>query len=154
MGGLKPWLPAVFWAIVIFIFSTDTFSGSHTARFILPALRWLVPHASMKTLNHLHFLIRKGAHFTEYFIFSLLVLRGIRGERGGWKLRWALAAVALAACYAALDEVHQAFVPSRGPSAWDSLLDTSAAGAAQVMAWIWARWQAWRLDRSVQGRLP
>ena len=38
------------------------------------------------------------------------------------------------ACYAALDEVHQAFVPGRGASAWDSLLDTSGRGGGSGVA--------------------
>jgi VanZ family protein len=33
----------------------------------------------------------------------------------------------IAALYSALDEFHQTFVASRGPSAWDSLLDSTGA---------------------------
>ena len=105
----------------------------------MPILHWLMPYASAATLEQAHELLRKCAHFAEYFIFSVLLLRGVRGERRGWQLRWALAALALAAVYSAVDEYHQSFVPSRTASPWDSLLDTAGAAVAQVAMWWRAR---------------
>jgi VanZ family protein len=136
---LKPWLPAIAWAILISLASTDTFSSSHTSKIIIPVLHWLFPHASAEALDRLHFFIRKTAHFTEYFVFSFLLLRAVRGEQRGWQLRWAIAALAIAAGYSALDEFHQSFVPSRTASPWDSLLDTSGAAVAQIVLWLWFR---------------
>ena len=139
---LTPWLPAIAWAILISWASTDTFSASHTSQFIIAALHGLFPRASAETLDRLHFFIRKSAHFTEYFAFSFLLLRAIRGENRGWQLRWAIVALAIAAGYSALDEFHQSFVPSRTASPWDSLLDTTGAASAQVLLWIWFRFHA------------
>jgi VanZ family protein len=133
------WLPTILWAVLISLASTDAFSEAHTSLIILPILHWLMPHASAATLEHAHVFIRKGAHFTEYFIFSVLLLRALRGDRRGWQLRWALAALALAAGYSALDEFHQSFVPSRTASPWDSLLDTAGAATAQAAMWFRAR---------------
>lgn len=144
MRWLRQWGPAILWAALIWSFSTHFFSSSATEAIFIPLLERLFPQASEETLELIHFFIRKSAHFTEYFIFSLLLLRGIRGERQGWKLRWALATVAMAACYAALDEVHQMFVPERTASPFDSLLDSSGAVAAQILAWLYARWHARR----------
>ena len=67
----------------------------------------------------LHFLIRKSAHFAEYFVFGLLLLRTVRGEHQGWMLHWALIVLAITAGYAALDEFHQSFVPSRTASSFE-----------------------------------
>ena len=139
---LTPWLPAIAWAILISWASTDMFSASHTSQFIIPALHGLFPRASAETLDRLAFFIRKSAHFTEYFAFSFLLLRAIRGENRGWQLRWAIVALAIAAGYSALDEFHQSFVPSRTASPWDSLLDTTGAASAQVLLWIWFRFHA------------
>ena len=97
----------------------------------------MLPHASAETLELMHTLIRKMAHLTEYFIFSIFLMRGLRGKDCGWKLRWAIWAVAIAGGYAALDEFHQSFVPSRGPSAWDLLLDTTGAAFGQIVFWLW-----------------
>ncbi len=87
----------------------------------------------------LHFLIRKSAHFANYFLFGLLLLHGLRGETVGWRWRWALTAVAMAAGYAALDEFHQSFVPGRGAAAQDVLLDITGAAVAQAAARMWFR---------------
>jgi len=140
---LKPWLPVVAWAILISWASTDAFSTSHTSQFIIPALHWLFPHASADTLDRWRFFIRKIAHFAEYFVFSFLLLRAIRGEHRGWQIRWAIAALAIAAGYSALDEFHQSFVPSRTASPWDSLLDMTGAATAQVLLWLWFRFRFW-----------
>jgi VanZ family protein len=139
---LKLWLPVIAWAIVISWASTDAFSASNTSKYVIPALHWLFPHASAETLDRLHFFIRKSAHFTEYFVFSFLLLRAIRGQHRGWQVRWAIAALAIAAGYSALDEFHQWFVPSRTASPWDSLLDTTGAATAQVLLWLWSRFRS------------
>jgi len=131
---LKRWWPALAWAVVISLFSTGAFTAEHTSRIIIPILRWLLPHAASVTLAHIHFLIRKSAHFTEYFILSLLVLRGIRAGRPGTRFAWALVVIAIVACYASLDELHQRFVPGRTAAVGDVLIDTSGGVAAQLVA--------------------
>ena len=138
----KFWLPAIAWAILISWLSTDTFSSGHTSRYILSVLQWVLPHASGDTLEWLQFLIRKAAHFTEYFVFSFFLLRAVRGEHRGWQIRWAITALVIAAGYSALDEFHQWFVPSRTASPWDSLLDTTGAATAQFVLWLWLRFSS------------
>ena len=137
---LKQWLPAILFAILISMASTDSFSAQHTSTVIIPILHWLFPAASPETLERMHFFIRKSAHFIEYFVFSMILLRTLRGKQPGWHLRWALVALAIAAGYSALDEFHQSFVPSRTASPWDSLLDTTGAATAQVVAMVWSWW--------------
>jgi VanZ family protein len=134
---VRYWLEVFAWACLISSLSTDSFSSQHTSVFIIPLLRFLFPHAGPETLNLMHGFIRKMAHFTEYFIFSVLLLHGLRGKDRGWKLRWAIWAVVIAAGYASLDEFHQAFVPSRHASPWDALLDTTGAAVAQVVLSLW-----------------
>jgi VanZ family protein len=136
-AAAKNWLPAIAWAGVISSLSTDPFSSEHTSRFIIPVLRWLFPHWSNDTLELMHGIIRKSAHVTEYFIFSIFLLRALRGKNRDWTLRWAVWAVVIAAGYAALDEFHQSFVPSRTASPWDALIDTVGASAAQAVLWLW-----------------
>jgi VanZ family protein len=137
-----PWIPAIIWAVVISAASTDSLSSEHTAHFIIPALHWLFPSANQEALFRMHFFVRKAAHITEYFIFSLFLMTGVRGKNHGWKLRWAIWALAIAAGYSALDEFHQSFVPSRTASPWDSMLDTIGATCAQIVLWIWIKTHA------------
>ncbi len=139
MRWLRRYWPVLAWAVAIWTFSTEAFSFSHTSRFILPVLHWLFPQASAETLDWMHFVIRKSAHLVEYFILSLLVLHSIRGERKGWQWQWGLIAIAVAAGYAVIDELHQAFEPTRGPSLWDVGLDTFGAALAQMGAGWWSR---------------
>ncbi|HMD31662.1 MAG TPA: VanZ family protein [Candidatus Acidoferrales bacterium] len=132
INWLKWWWPALVWAAAITSFSTDAFSGEHTSRFILPALHWLFPMARLETLEFAHFVMRKAAHITEYFLLGLLLLRGVRAGRGGWRMEWTAITMAIAAVLAALDELHQAFVPSRGASMRDVLIDVCGAAIAQI----------------------
>jgi VanZ family protein len=136
---LMAWWPAIAWACVIFSFSTDAFSAKHTGAIFEPILRWLMPSLSKAQFETIHYFLRKSAHFTEYFVFCLLLYRGFRAGRRGWHWTWGVAALFCAAGYSALDEIHQAFVASRGASPYDSLLDSAGAFVAFAVLWLWFR---------------
>jgi VanZ family protein len=133
MRWLERWWPALLWAIVISTFSTGVFTSDNTSRIIVPILRWFFPYASQETLFLIHHFIRKMGHVTEYFVLSLLILRAIRAGKPGTHLGWALAAIAIVACYAALDEFHQSFVPGRTAAISDVLIDTAGGIGAQIV---------------------
>jgi VanZ family protein len=136
---LRAWWPALLWAAVIFSMSTDSFSAEHTASWIKLILGWIVPSLTENQFSAIHHLIRKSAHFTEYFIFCLLLYRAVRGDRQGWRWAWGIVALSCAAGYSVLDEIHQAFVASRTASPYDSLLDSIGAFAAFGALWVWFR---------------
>ncbi len=136
---LRAWWPALVWAALIFTLSTDSFSSDHTASVIVPIIHWFFPSLTHHQLENMHHIIRKTAHFTEYFIFYLLLFRGARSTRTGWRWTWGLAALSIAAGYSALDEIHQAFVVSRTASPWDSLLDSAGAFVASIVLFLWFR---------------
>lgn len=110
----------------MFFGSTDLMSSNHTARFIIPFLRWLDPGMSWVTIMRMQLLIRKAAHVTEYVILTGLLFRALRWSIAGF---WRRAAVALlpALIFAPVDEFHQSFVPSRSASPIDVLIDYSGA---------------------------
>jgi len=135
-AALRAWWPALVWAAMIFLLSTDSFSSSQTGLLFEPLIRWFCPSLTAKQFDIIHHIIRKCAHFAEYFVFFLLLYRGVRGSRRGWHWSWALIAWLIAAAYSALDEIHQIFVPSRGPSPLDSLLDSSAALIALLVLYF------------------
>ncbi len=134
MNWFGRWWPALAWAALISLFSTGLFTSENTGRFIIPILHWMLPHAPLDTLLSIHHYIRKCGHFTEYFILSWLLLRGIRAGRPETHLKWALLVIILAAGYASLDEFHQRFVPGRTAAVSDVFLDTTGGATAQVIA--------------------
>ena len=128
---LKYWLPVLLWMIVIFIMSTDYGAAAHTSRFLDPFLRWLMPRISDAGIARAHFLLRKTGHLTEYAILGMLLWRAWAqpkpGSRQPWQWKTALFALTFAAAYAAGDEFHQSFVPSRGASVQDVIIDACGA---------------------------
>jgi VanZ family protein len=130
---LRAWWPALAWSSLIFVASTDAFSADHTSHVIVPAIYWLFPHIGAENVELIHHVIRKCAHFVEYFIFFLFLYRGIRAGRREFHWSWGLIAWAIAALYSLSDEFHQIFVQSRGPSIRDSLLDSTGAFLALLI---------------------
>ncbi len=121
---LKYWSPVILWCAFIFYCSTDTFSASNTSLFFKPVMLWLFPGASPKLVQEAHWLVRKLGHISNYVVLSFLLMRALRGEkREKWEWRWAFWALVTVGIYALSDEFHQAFVPSRGPSLSDVLID-------------------------------
>lgn len=123
-SSLKLYLPLLLWLVFISIASTDEFSASNTSRIIGPLVLWFFPNTTSETLATIHFLTRKLAHFTEYFILGLLCARAFYGSLNR-KLHqhWFVLAIMVVALYAFADEYHQSFVPSRTSSIYDSLID-------------------------------
>lgn len=141
LDRVRRWLPALAWAGLISFFSTGWFTGDRTGAVLLPLLAAMFPHASPEELRAWHVLIRKVAHFTEYLVLSVLLYHALRTGRR-WQLRAALAALAVAAAYSALDELHQTFVMGRTGAASDSLVDITGATAGQLLIAAWARARA------------
>ena len=133
------WLPPVLWMAVTVWLSTDIASGEHTSQLLLPALRWLLPWATPGQLATVHRLLRKGAHLTEYAILAALWYRAFMRERNLSARAAAWTAFAISLAWAALDEWHQSFLPSRTSSAVDVALDGAGAALALVVDW-----RAWR----------
>lgn len=131
------WGVAIAWMGVISFLSSDAFSASNTSRYIDPVLRWLFPHLSTALLLLLHTLIRKGAHIGEFFVLGLLLFWAVRrGRPARWQRRWMATALLIAGVYALLDELHQAFVPSRTASLIDSGIDFVGAALSQLVLYV------------------
>lgn len=126
-------LPAILWTAFIFLASSDAFSAPHTGSILQSIAVAILGHPlSDLTYELVHLAIRKLAHLTEYGILGFLWFRAVRREEQGWTLRWSLTAVLIAVTVAAIDETHQAFVPSRTASPLDVLIDTCGAVLAQL----------------------
>jgi VanZ family protein len=135
---LKYWAPVLVWLGVIFIGSTDLMSAEHTSRIIVPLLRWLKPDISPETLALIHFSIRKFGHLAEYAILAMLLWRAVyRGTKLKMKMSILYASVWVAATlFAAADEYHQSFVPSRDAAWGDVLIDSGGAIFGLLICWM------------------
>lgn len=155
MRRIGDWGPVLAWAALIWFFSSETFAAASTSRFLEPLLGRLLPWASPETLEAAHFLLRKLGHVAEYFVLSLLLYRAIAAGRSGWRASWAVAAVVAAIGYAAADELHQAFLPSRTGAAADVLFDAAGAVAAMlVLRWRLLRRQARKPAAAIASKSP
>jgi VanZ family protein len=129
---------------VIFSASSDSASFQHSSRIIAPFLHWLFPGASEATVHAVVVGVRKTAHLTEYAVLAFLVLRllarpSVNPERT-WRWGDVLRALLIVFLYAASDEFHQRFVPSREASIWDVLIDSAGGCFALLLTWFLGRW--------------
>ncbi len=137
---VSKWMPVFAWMLLIFAGSSDALSAEHTSRFIIPFLRWLDPQISLATIAAVHFTIRKMGHFTEYAILAAFLWRGLRGTFSAVSgSLLALATFVVAAGFAASDEFHQSFVPTRTASARDVMIDCLGALCAVALCALFAR---------------
>lgn len=144
------WLPPIALMGLIFFISTDFGSAEHTSGFIEPILRWLKPDISRDAIDQAHFLFRKAGHLTGYAILGILWWRALMhrisptaSHSPGMN---AATALVISALYAASDEYHQSFVPSRGASVHDVMIDTCGALVGLALALIWWAWR-FRVER-------
>ena len=138
---VRYWMPAILWMAVIFLGSTDMLSAEHTSRFLVPFLRWIDPQISLAALNMTEILIRKLGHLTEYAILAALLWRALRGGTR-WQMKMSilfLAAWGACAIFAASDEFHQSFVPSRTASPHDVIIDICGALVGLAICAAFAR---------------
>lgn len=142
------WIIVLFLLLLIFVFSSqsgeessDT-SGKIT-RFVVRMLYAdfdeLPANEQQLMIEKWNFVIRKGAHFTEYAVlaFSVCLLLYTYPLKKRALLSWLIATA-----YAATDEMHQLMVADRSSSIWDVLLDSSGALVGMLLSvWLIYRWR-------------
>jgi VanZ family protein len=99
------WAPVLLWAGLIFGFSAVPDLGTGLGTWDL--------------------VLRKIAHFCEYAVLGLLLMRATRREG---------AALGLGVLYAASDELHQHFVPGRQAAVRDVAVDAAGVLAGILLA--------------------
>jgi VanZ family protein len=132
--GRASWVPAVAWMLLITAFSSPMGSAENTAGVIVPALRWMMPSATGPELESVHLLARKIAHVLEYALLAVLWMRPLTADSPRPWRRAAVWAFMICLAWAALDETHQAFVPSRTGSARDVAIDATGAVGGLIAA--------------------
>lgn len=133
---LIAWLPTLLWMAIIAWFSTDTFSAAHTGSILQRILRAVYPGITNEQFEIIHHFVRKAAHFSVYGLLSLFAYYSWRAtlpRRARWTFIWSGLALLVTLLAGSLDEIHQIFVPSRGPSPYDVMLDVTGALFVQIL---------------------
>ena len=125
---LNPWLWVALWMLIIFLFSTSTFSGGNTSRIIGPILKWIIPDISSEAVSFIQFLFRKTAHVIEYAILAILLCNAlIRRLIDFSQTGLIFKSVFICFIYAVFDEWHQSWSVDRIGSLMDVFIDTVGA---------------------------
>ena len=126
------------WIGVIFSFSLQ--NGDESGKLSGGIVAWLVDWVFPDDFAHVelaHFLIRKAAHFTEYFILGILMSLTIREAK--WNLSW-LKAWMLGTGAACCDETIQLFSDGRAGQITDVMLDSSGVLTGCILIIVWYAW--------------
>ena len=134
-------LMCILWAALIFCMSAEpaTESADRSGSVTEKVVSLLVPDFEEKTeeekaeiLSTADHIIRKIAHFCIFGMLGVLavfVSLGYSASRGAHTVR----SIVFCAIYAASDEIHQYFVPGRGPKVTDVLIDSVGAFCGIVL---------------------
>lgn len=132
------WVPAAGWMGMIFYMSSQP--GGESGAFSKMVLEFLASWGlDLRAFfgDHAFWVIRKMAHFTEYFILYFLMWLAL-GSLTQWP-RKALVAFFVTVLYACADEFHQLFVPNRVGDVLDVAIDSlgAAFGMGLTFVWVW-----------------
>lgn len=129
------WFLVISWIVIIFIFSSQPGDVSDkNSKFVMYIFNLMGLDLNNFFGDLANFIVRKGAHFTEYFILYMLLYNALK-ENFNFK-RALLFSIIGVFLYASSDEYHQSFVPGRGPSFRDVLVDTSGGMLGLVTVYI------------------
>ncbi len=111
----------IIWMIIIFIMSSfNGESSGNQSNFIVNIISQIF---NISNINYLSFIIRKLAHFTEYFILGILVINNFNKI----DKKIIFGSITFCMLYAFTDEFHQLFVSGRSGQVTDVLIDSIGA---------------------------
>ncbi|NSW90255.1 MAG: VanZ family protein [Firmicutes bacterium] len=134
------WVVVVLYLAMIFYFSSQDGTKSHkVSSELLQYLKFLVvliPERIQRylsgTYRNMEFILRKAAHFTEYFILSFVFYRAMVISEVRVK-KSMIVTLVFCFLYAVSDEVHQVFVPGRAFAVGDIIIDTLGAALGIIV---------------------
>ena len=137
----KKWswvMTAVAFGWCIFIWQFSLRDGSASSQTSGAALKWINGFFENFGIKELFtpLSIRKTGHFCEFLMLGVLTCAALRLH--GFR-HFPLVAAGVAFCVGGVDETIQIFVPGRGPSFLDVLLDT-AGGITGILLFCLVGW--------------
>ena len=122
----------ILWAALIFSMSAEVRaeSGARSGRItkiviaiFFPNFEELGESERAELASKVDHVVRKIAHFCIYGMLGILICLASVGYFAKWRTHLFRTAI-IGAAYATSDEIHQCFVPGRGPGVKDVLLDS------------------------------
>ena len=149
----RNWWPVLVWLGIIRLESSSFASSANTSGLLYAVLSFVVPHISGQFVQETNEVLRKTGHFFGYGILGALVFFALRNtnrdqlaprllRRWGtylhdfWRMEWVVLGMAIAVITASLDEIHQAFMPSRTGRWQDVVLDACGAAVLQIIIYF------------------
>lgn len=130
------WILVIVWMTLIFLFSNQPAEvSSENNKFVIYVFKFLGLDLNSVFGTLSDFIVRKVAHFTEYFILYIMLYRAINTKEKA-DVKVFLGSLLIVFLYACSDEFHQAFVPGRGPAFRDVLVDTCGGLTALLIMYI------------------
>lgn len=122
-------LLVIIWMILIFIMSSfNSTESSNQSNFIVNIILDIFNITNIKLLS---LIIRKLAHFTEYFILGILIYNLIHSYN-----KKIYIAIIICVLYAISDEIHQLFVSGRSCQLLDILIDSIGSIAGTYLLYF------------------
>lgn len=136
--------PAAAWYLIIWHFSAQpaTVSGALSDGLLyrlLEVMSEVFREQSVEEkeaiVRFLSFFVRKAAHMFLYFVLTGLLLLALYGLSRGF---WLKAGISLGLCglLAAVDELHQRFVPGRSGALQDVAVDLTGGAVFLLLCWL------------------
>ena len=133
------WIIVLIWAIVIFIMSSmNTNESNNSSKHVINNVvektvettnglgitdKHPTENKMDQVIEKLNYPLRKAAHASEYFIFTILILIALKNSGVKGNKRFIIALV-ICFIYACTDEYHQTFVNGRTGQFSNTLIDT------------------------------
>lgn len=133
------------WMVVIFTFSNDSGNASSNksdgiASTIVSFISKVSNHNYSDSeleqiIDNCIFIVRKSAHFLEYFILGILILNVFKDYKI-LTIKYIFISLLFCFLYACTDEIHQLFIPGRSGRPIDVLIDTFGSLVGIIIYYI------------------
>ena len=122
-------LLVILWMVFIFVMSSfSSTESSNQSNFIVNII---VSIFNIDNVNLVTLIVRKLAHFGEYFILGVLMSSALNTHSKNIFI-----GIALCFIYAITDEIHQLFIPGRSGQILDVCIDTLGSITSIIIFYI------------------
>ncbi|MBA5852037.1 VanZ family protein [Clostridium sp. cel8] len=123
MNKKVKWILVLLWLVIIFEFSNQPATISdEKSKYVVYLFSEMGINLNSLFGNFANFIVRKTAHFSEYFVLYILLFNALYDKAKMKKVL--LIAIVIVFLYACSDEIHQFFIPGRSPRIRDVFIDT------------------------------